>query len=121
MSQHRLVDYGQYLSTVVSLAGPAGLVPFQQRVDENPIVYTWNPYWVYCKFNGWRQCQACFSEIAVSQATLPSKDNCPPRKRMRVSGDDELSTAQIQEFIFNLKMDQICTAASVLLEHFTKL
>ena len=52
---------------------------------------------------------------------LSPKDSCPPRKRMRVSGDDELSTAQILDFISNLKMDQICTAASALLEHFTKL
>ena len=121
MSQQCLVDHGQSLSPVVSLAGPACLVPSQQRLDDNPIGYTWNPYWVYCKFHGWQECQACFLEIAVSQATLPSKDNRTPRKRMRVSGDDELSTAQILDFLSNLKMDQICTAASALLEHFTKL
>ena len=121
MSQQCLVDHGQSLSPVVSLAGPACLVPSQQRADDNPIGYTWNPYWVYCKFHGWQQCQACFSEIAVSQATLPSKDNCTPRKRMRVSCDDELSTAEILDSISNLNMDQICTAASALLEHFTKL
>ena len=40
---------------------------------------------------------------------------------MLVSCDDELSTAQILDFISNLKMDQICTAAIALLVHFTKL
>ena len=40
---------------------------------------------------------------------------------MRATGDDELSTVQILYFISTLKMDQICTAASALLEHLTKL
>ena len=121
MSQQCLVDHGQSISPVVSRAGPACLVPSQRRSDNNLIGYTWNPYWVYCKFHGWQECQACFSEVAVSQATLPSKGNCPPLKRMRASGDDEFSTAQILDFISTLKMDQICTAASALLEHFIKL
>ena len=44
---------------------------------------------MYCKFHGWQQCPACSSEIAVLQAALTPEDNCPPRKRMRVSYDDD--------------------------------
>ena len=65
---------------------------------------TWNPYWVYCKFHGWQQCPACSSEIALSHAALCDSGTLPPRKRMRVSYDDELCIDQILAFVSNLKV-----------------
>ena len=39
---------------------------------------------------------------------------------MRLSCDDELTTVQILAFVSNLKVEQICIAASALLQHYTR-
>ena len=39
---------------------------------------------------------------------------------MRSSCDDELATVEILAFVSNLKVEQICIAASALLQHYTR-
>ena len=81
----------------------------------------WHPYWVHCKFHGWQQCPACSAEIAISQVSpCGLSGTSPPRKRPRCSQDDDLPIDQIVAFVSTLNMEQISTAASVLLEHYTR-
>ena len=81
---------------------------------------TWNPYWVYCKFHGWQQWPACSSEIALSHSALCDSGTLPPRERMRVSYDDELSIDQNPGPCLQLEREQICITASALLDHYTR-
>ena len=119
-SHHCMESCGQPSSPEVAFSHTAVFDPHNWRGEDGLFECKWNPYWVYCKYHGWQQCPACSSEIAILHATLCADRTLPPRKNMSLSCDDELTTVQILAFVSNLKVEQICIAASALLEHYTK-
>ena len=119
-SHHCMESCGHPSSPELAFSHTAVFDPHNWRGEDGLSECKWNPYWVYCKYHGWQQCPACFQEIAIVHATSCANRTLPPRKHMRLSCDDELTTVQILAFVSNLKVEQICIAASALLQHYTR-